>query len=146
MNVQILPNWFKKIALLLFAISFIIVGLDDFLDGFHGARNNTEYNMPIENIGSHLMRDLVGGEKGMYIFKIISLVSILVYMVSKEKVEDDYIKTLRLESFQLSFLIIILVGILFILFDINELYGLFDSLTLFLWLYLIIFFIKKRKY
>ena len=147
MNIQILPNWFKKIALLLFIISYIIVSIDDFVEGFQDARNNKEYsyNVTNENTGSHLIKNFVG-DKNLQIFKIISLFSILIYIVSKEKFEDDYIKNIRLESYQLSFLIIILVGIVFILFDITKIYDLFDSLVLFLWLYLIIFFIKKRKY
>ena len=145
MNIQILPNWFKKVALIVFAISYIIVGFDSFLDGVNDAHANQQYDYN-EVPESQLMTDFVGGKTVINYLSIISLLSIIAYILSKEKVEDDYINILRLESFQLSFVIIIFVGIVFILFDKNELFGLFDSVTLFLWLYLSIFFMKKRIY
>lgn len=145
MNIQILPNWFKKVALIVFAISYIIVGFDSFLDGVNDAHANQQYDYN-EVPESQLMTDFVGGKTVINYLSIISLLSIIAYILSKEKVEDDYINILRLESFQLSFVIIIFVGIVFIIFDKNELFGLFDSVTLFLWLYLSIFFMKKRIY
>ena len=145
MNIQILPNWFKKVALIVFTISYIIVGFDSFLDGVNAAHANQQYDYN-EVPESQLMTDFVGGKTVINYLSIISLLSIIAYILSKEKVEDDYINILRLESFQLSFVIIIFVGIVFIIFNKNELFGLFDSVTLFLWLYLSIFFIKKRIY
>ncbi|OYT12496.1 MAG: hypothetical protein B6I18_00505 [Bacteroidetes bacterium 4572_112] len=144
MNIQILPNWFKKVALITFIVSYIIVGFDSFIDGVVDGFIGQPYEYS-EVAKSQRMLDFVGSKTVLNYLEIVALLSIIAYVITKEKVEDDYIKILRLESYQLSFTIIIFVGIVFILFDKDELFGLFDSITLFLWLYLIIFFINKRK-
>jgi len=143
MNVQILPNWFKKISFIIFLVTYIISGGDDFIDGFNGTRYTENKNSNIE--ASHKFYDMTGGDNTIHWLKIVSILALITYMLSKEKVEDDYISILRLESYQLAFLIITIVAFVFYLFKVNTLYGIFDSVTLFIWLYLIIFSFKKRS-
>jgi hypothetical protein len=65
-------------------------------------------------------------------------------MLSKEKIEDDYINLLRLESFQLTTIIGLLVSIIFFSFSKDIKLTLDYYIILFVWGYLITFFIKKR--
>ena len=143
MNVQVLPNWFKKISFIIFLITYIISGGDSFIDGFNETRN-TE-NKSVNTVASHKFQDMTDGDSTIHWLKIVSILALITYMLSKEKVEDDYISILRLESYQLAFLIITIVAFIFYLFKANTLYGIFDSVTLFIWLYLIIFSFKKRS-
>lgn len=141
MNIQILPNWFKKIALIVFLVTSIIPAADGLINGVRGDRYS--YN---ESKTHGIVSIFVGGEKVIHIFEIISILAILAYMITKEKIEDDYIKLLRLESYQLTFIIIIVISFVFFFFNKEFVFGISDSLSLFLWLYLIIFFFKKRLY
>ena len=67
-------------------------------------------------------------------------------MLSKEKIEDDYINQLRLESYQLTAIIGIVISILLYAFAESKKLTLDYFITLFMYLYLITFFIKKRIY
>ena len=69
----------------------------------------------------------------------------LIYMLSKEKIEDDYINILRLESFRLTAIIGLFVSIILFVFSKDLKLTLDYFIALFLWFYLIIFFIKKRS-
>ena len=92
MKIQILPNWFKKVGLIMFIVGSIIGGGDDFYDGLTGAAYSSEAGKFSMFLGENLI----------HIFYVLSFIGLLIYMLSKEKVEDDYINKLRLESFQLT--------------------------------------------
>ena len=145
MNFQILPNWFKKIALVAFLISSIIIGADDFIDGWNSASvGHYDYDNRSDFIEtSNLFINFTKQEIVRYWFGIISIFSMLAYMLSKEKIEDDYIKLLRLESFQLSFIIILIISLLLFIFKKEFVYGVEYFTSSYLLLYLIIFFFKK---
>ncbi len=143
MNIQVLPNWFKKIAFIIFLATYILSNGDDFIDGFNETRYTEKNSANIET--SHQFYDIAGNDTNIHWLNVVSILSLITYMLSKEKVEDDYISILRLESYQFSFLIITIVAFIFYLFKVNTLYGIFDSVTLFIWLYLIVFFFKKRS-
>jgi len=70
----------------------------------------------------------------------------LIYMISKEKVEDDYIDKLRLESFQLTFIIGLLVTIIVYVLAKDLKLTLDYFIFPLLWSYIIIFFIKRKMY
>ena len=95
-----------------------------------------EYNNPsIINDNSHL-----------WFSDIILYLGLIIYFLSKEKIEDDYINKLRLESYQLTIIIgVILSFITFIIFKNIEIQ---NSLFLesFLMIYLLIFWYKKRQF
>ena len=95
-----------------------------------------EYNNPsIINDNSHL-----------WFSDIILYLGLIIYFLSKEKIEDDYINILRLESYQVTIIIgLILSFITFIIFKNIEIQ---NSLFLesFLMIYLLIFWYKKRQF
>ena len=148
MKLQILPNWFKKIGLTLFIVGSIIGGGDDFLAGFKNGHNESMYGIsekqPLNN--DSLISMFVGGENTTHIFYVLSFIGMLIYMLTKEKIEDDYINKLRLESFQLTSIVTLLVSIFLFAFSKskNPDIPLDYLITLFFWFYLITFYIKKK--
>ena len=138
MKIQILPNWCKKIGLAVFVIAYLInhsmrwIVMPVLPDVELDAINNT-FNTGIIY-------------KYIFVIPVLPIIGMLIYMLSKEKVEDDYINKLRLESFQLTTIVGLFVAI--ILFILNN----YLKVTLdffifpFIWCYLILFFIKKRMY
>jgi len=143
MKTQILPNWFKKTGLIIFIVGSIIGGGDHFIRGFNEGYNSYDgkpYNYTNE---SGLITNYFG-EIGVHTFYVLSFIGMLIYMLSKEKIEDDYINLLRLESFQLTTIIGLLVSIIFFSFSKDIKLTLDYYIILFVWGYLITFFIKKR--
>lgn len=151
MNFQVLPNWCKKLGVLLFVVFSFLEGRDDFIRGFNEGReswhckNNSSCNssFSLRENGIFSFEDFFG-EKTIMLFGAISFIGMIIYMLSKEKIEDDYIKILRLESYQLSSLIIIITSLVIYLFGFNNKIEVATIISILLGLYLIIFAIKKR--
>ena len=73
MNIQILPNWCKKLGLSVFLIFFIISGIDGFVDGYSGAKFQDEN-------GSRLLLEYFGSTI-THLFNVLSIVGMIIYMV-----------------------------------------------------------------
>ena len=147
MKTQILPNWFKKVGLILFIVGSIIGAGDDFADGFREGYKTARFGDSNDiniNLDQGRITAFFGGEKLIHIFYVLSFIGLLIYMLSKEKVEDDYINKLRLESFQLTSIITLIIGIILLTFSKISDISLDLFISLFFWFYLITFFIKKR--
>lgn len=144
MKTQILPNWCKKLGLGLFIIFSFISGGDDAIDGYNEGYNNTRYSSNYITINqSSVFKDFFG-ENILHYFSVISIFGILIYILSKEKIEDDYINKLRLESYQLTAIIGLVVSIILYGFSKDLKLTLDYFISLFMYLFLVIFFIKKR--
>ncbi len=144
MNTQILPNWFKKVGLVLFIVGSIIGGGDDFIRGWNSVDDNYETLEKSSQDSKGLITVFVGGESTTHIFYVLSFIGMLIYILAKEKVEDDYINKLRLESFQLTSIITLLTAIFLFAILKKSNFPLDLFILLFFWFYLITFFIKKR--
>ena len=150
MNIQVLPNWFKKIAIIIFVVSTILSGADDFIAGYKEGYNKERTNSSmyekyiISDHNNYYFTNMIGGKKVAHGLGILASLALLAYLFSKEKIEDDYIKLLRLEAFQLSFIIITLFALIFYIFEKEFLFGIGDSVNFFMFLYLLIFYFKKR--
>ena len=159
MKLQVLPNWCKKLGLAVFFIFSIISGYDDtigatgaFYYGWNSAQpctcdqqiETSEYTTPPPTQIT-TFKDFFGAKILRYI-DALSIFGILMYMLSKEKIEDDYINQLRLESYQLTAIIGIVISILLYAFAESKKLTPDYFITLFMYLYLITFFIKKRIY
>ena len=148
MKIQILPNWFKKVGLILFIVGSIIGAGDDFADGWRGGYNAAKFgdsnDININLDQGRIITAFFGGEKIIHIFYVLSFIGLLIYMLSKEKVEDDYINKLRLESFQLTSIATLIIAIFMFAISRKSNFPLDYFITLFFWFYLITFFIKKR--
>ena len=139
MNLQVFPNWCKKLGIVTFVIFFILSGFDnhaitDFIKG---------YNL-ISSIEYNDYDKIYFGESTILLFSTLSLVGMLIYMLSKESVEDDFINKLRLESYQLAFFIITSITLILNIFGVSLDISVDTVIFLLLSSYLIIFAIKKR--
>ncbi len=143
MKIQILPNWCKKLGLILFLITSFITSGDAAINGYnHGYNAGRGYSQVIKNKSTLFLSYF--GENFLHIFDILAIIGILIYMLSKEKVEDDYINKLRLESYQLTAIIGLIISILLYVFSKDLKLTLDYFIYLYLWFYIIIFSIKKR--
>jgi len=118
MKTQILPNWCKKLGVAMFIVFSFISGGDDFLNGFYDGFNRLPHNSETSN--SVLFLNYFS-EPILHLFSIISMLGVLIYILSKEKIEDDYIQKLRLDSFQLTAIIGLVISILLYSFLRNKL-------------------------
>ncbi|MDY0780556.1 hypothetical protein [Tenacibaculum sp. IB213877] len=138
MNFQILPNWCKKLGVILFLIGAIGSFYEGFSEGIHSSRNDVESIVHPNH--SNCIYNYI------HFFSLLEVLGMMIYIMSKEKVEDDYINVLRLESYQLTFFINIVIALFLFVFK-KEMNVEFDFyLSSFLLIYLITFAIKKREY
>jgi len=134
MKIQLLPNYFKWIGLILFFAG----GIPNFFEGYTNGVNDygtTQIETPYSL-----------SEYALIIAAIVSLLGMIIYALSKEKIEDEYINILRWESVTISFFISFVIVIANIVVYGTK--GLIDAqfiMDLQLFLYLIIFFFKKRS-
>jgi len=152
MKTQILPNWCKKLGLTLFVIASLLNGSLNFINnsinkynvsGVHTFELETQSNN--DNGLLRLLNAFSGGAIS-YGIDFFAIIAILIYMISKEKIEDDYIDKLRLESFQLTFIIGLLVTITIYIVAKDVKLTLDYFIFPLLWSYIAIFFIKRRMY
>lgn len=88
MNIQILPYAFKRIGLFLFFLSFINPWTIGFVEGFLGVPCDCEnWKKP----------------SWVNITELASLLGFILYFLSKEKIEDELIKQIRLEAMSMAF-------------------------------------------
>ncbi len=155
MKIYILPNWFKKIGLTFFIVASLLNGSINFLNS-----SNKLYSidapLPGINVNELGIDSASNGFKGLinaftggalpYIINILAIIGIFVYIVSREKVEDDFINKLRLESFQLTTIIGLMVATVFYIVAGETKFTLDYFIFPLLWSYLIIFFLKRKLY
>lgn len=156
MNIQILPNWCKKIGVVVFLLGTFLGGADDVLTGVkyggiaaeHTPKESITYEESINELKEERITYFSDkyGEDTMRFLCALGLFGMLIYLMSREKVEDEFIRQLRLQSFQLSSFLLVLVGIVFYAFKGDWLLGLSSYIELFFLSYFIIFFVKKRFY
>ena len=139
MKTQIFPNWCKKLGLTLFIVFSFISGFDDFIEGFNSGFN---YGKDLHIANTNVFKSYFG-ENLLHYFSVISIIGMLIYMLSKEKIEDDYISKLRLESYQLTAIIGLIISLLLYAFSKDLKFALENFISLFMYFYLITFFIKK---
>ncbi|MCD8401588.1 hypothetical protein [Tenacibaculum finnmarkense] len=140
MNTQILPNWSKKIGLTVFVIGSFMEGRDHFIEGFTGKPYQS-----LQNTGVFTFREYFG-DNLIHLFGMFSLIGMIIYIVSKEKIEDDYINKLRLESYQITALIVLSASLLLYGISNNFTVNIDSFISVYSWIYLLIFGIKKRQF
>ncbi len=133
MNFQILPNWCKKLGLVIFFVAELLGAGDPFMDGFNKVELGT----------NHYFQDVYGPTLYSIIY-VLPMFGLLIYLFSKEKIEDDYINMLRLQSYQITITVFLIIAFVIYLITRNINLGLEMTLELFMITYLIIFWTKKR--
>ena len=96
---KLLPHTFKWIGLALFFLGFIFNSIDegrrDFMIGY-----NDSVNEPVEYVFKPVLP-----EKVMHISDVMMLIGLLVYILAKNKREDEFAQKLRYES---AFIVLVL--------------------------------------
>ncbi|TDS18489.1 hypothetical protein DFQ03_0192 [Maribacter caenipelagi] len=135
MNFQILPNKFKSIGLIIFIIGFVIPFTIGFINGLSQPFNSNETSRLTEKLlQPNLLKWL----------DIVTIFGMLIYMLSKEKIEDDYITKLRLESYQITTIFCLSTIIIFHVINNEMTFYVSYMIYAFMLLYLITFSLKKR--
>jgi len=140
MKLQILPNRFKKIGLIMFIVFSALASKDDIVSGWNDGSNRA---IP-ETAKLDSLVHVSNSTATQHYLSVISIIGIIIYLMSKEKIEDDYINKLRLESYQITALISLFAALLLFVLSSHLKFYLDDFITMFLFIYLITFFIKKR--
>lgn len=135
MTLKMLPNWCKKLGLGIFIVGSSISAYKGFMEGYTATYPKSEKYNFLENLYS---------DSTLHLFDVLAIIGMLIYMFSKEKIEDDYINKLRLESYQLTSLIGLLICIILYIFSQTMRLSLDYFINIFLMFYLVIFAIKKR--
>lgn len=148
MKTQIFPNWCKKLGLGLFFIAFLVNGSFNFFNSppvIEGIDVKTLGEISDYDSGFRGLLSAFTGGASVYI-DVLAIIGMIIYLISKEKIEDDYINKLRLEAFQLTSIITLIVamGIYLVSRDLKLTINYF--ILPFTWMYLILFVIKKRLY
>ena len=134
MKNQLLPNIFKKIGLAL----YVLAGIPSMIKGWVSVGSDCCDGMA--DTSNYPISD------ELYFYTTtISLIGIIIYALSKEKMEDEYTKLLRWESVSTSFIctvVLVLIGMLSIGRD--EIFGSALLIELQILFFLIIFYLKKR--
>jgi hypothetical protein len=112
-------------------------GYHEFLAGWH-SYDNTNY----EAIN---LFTIYFGKFSATLFDILYMLGLLIYMLSKEKIEDEYIKILRLESYQLVTILGICFSLISYALSKNLEFTLDYFIFCFMVFYLVIFSLKKRQ-
>lgn len=109
MRMKLLPNYFKKIGLFLFFVGFVMsflsTGVDGFVEGYVDSRNEyltrnsakkgIEFH-PKESGDFHYGLSLSDGWNRF--FDLCVYGGMLLYMLSREKNEDEFFRVIRLET------------------------------------------------
>lgn len=147
MKIKMLPNWCKKLGVFLFLLGFISTcsiseARKSYLEGYYSYENK-QIKIPEPE---PIFIEQQFGKIGLHVMEVVILLGLLFYMMSKEKVEDDYINKLRLETYQIISIFGIFCTVILYIFFGNLKLSLDYFINLFLIFYLIIFAIKKRLY
>jgi len=140
MKFQLLPYYFKRIGLVIFILGCFPSFVSDFVDGWNDAGDPSEklIDLPKVYFGFH------PSETFFNVTEILGLVGLLIYALSKDKIFDEFLLKLRLESVQITFFISLLVVMLAVVFQmkwkIDASYLLYFQMIGFL----VIYNIKKR--
>jgi len=124
MNIQVLPHVFKKFSLILFIVGIMIPMTYGFLNPF-----NPE-DMP---------------EKYSTLMNSAFLLGIIIYFLSKERIEDELVKKLRSDAFSITFLLSAILLLVEYIFSSGHTYAT-TFLALQIIIFLIIFYLKKRSF
>lgn len=104
MKLKLLPNYFKKIGLSLFLLTFWTNFVKGFIDGLNDPGDPpSEYIEPLSEftfLGINFF-----SEPFFEVMAVLSLLGLVIYALSKDKVFDELLQKLRLEALRLTFLL-----------------------------------------
>lgn len=145
MNIQIFPNWCKKVGVTIFILGILGLSYIFIMAAMSAVEGTTAYESGY--LAGKKVKELADtvwlvGITVNKVINILILLGMVLYLMSKEKVEDEFIERLRLQSYQLTLLILSFFFIFMFLLGKSISAG--WCLFLFFGIYLIVFALKKR--
>ncbi|HLR26348.1 MAG TPA: hypothetical protein VK112_10815 [Fodinibius sp.] len=125
MTLRLLPNYFKKIGLVLFLLTVWPGFIRGFIEGYN-AEANEESNKDIKPgetyqiEGSTFLGVQVFSDPFIRLFTILSIIGLIIYALSRDKVFDEFLLKLRMEAMHLTFFLSLLIISALLLFGIKS--------------------------
>ena len=109
MTFQVLPNYFKKIGITIFVLAAFPSFRKGYIDGYNAARGISSSG----NFQEFTFLGLQITEQYYSILAVIGLLGLLLYVLSRDKVMDkvmdEFMRKMRLESIRATFFISVIV-------------------------------------
>lgn len=145
MNIQILPNWCKKVGFTFFCLGIVLMLIyvmePIFADSLDSARERGAQTG--KRVAEFLFRPLENESRLVYFAKLIMIVGVAAFMLAKEKFEDEYMIKLRMESYQLTLFLLVIIYVLCLVFNVLRAFSDF-FIFLFFAIYLLLFYLKRE--
>ena len=117
MKLRLLPNYFKKIGLTLFLLTVWANFMRGYIDGYNDAAGNIEITPP----GEFTFWGITFFSDSFYeVFAILSLIGLIIYALSQDKVVDEFLLKLRMEAMHFTFFISMILILALLLFGIKS--------------------------
>ena len=117
MTFRLLPNYCKKIGLGLFLLTVWPNFISGFIEGYNQSANSGEMSQPAEQT---FLGITVFSEGFFELFSILSVVGLIIYALSKDKVFDEFLMKLRMEAMHLTFFLSVVLVLALLLFDLKS--------------------------
>ena len=140
MTFQFLPNYFKKIGIFIFVVAGIPAMKKGYTEGSNAAKGITSP----EVFEAFSVFGLTITEPVYNMASIIGVVGLLLYFFSREKLMDEFLVRLRLESIQITFILTALFLFLMLFFEHNRRVSAVGLIEYQVVLFLVINTIRKR--
>ena len=105
MTFQVLPNYFKKIGITIFVLAAFPSFRKGYIDGYNAAKG---VSSP-ESFQEFTFLGLQITEQYYSMLAVIGLLGLLLYVLSKDKVTDEFMRKMRLESIRATFFISVII-------------------------------------
>ncbi len=117
MQLRLLPNYFKKIGLALFALTVWPSLMRGYIDGYNDAAGTTEMTPPAEFTFWGIT---VFSDAFFEVFSILAVIGLIIYALSRDKVVDEFLLKLRMEAMHLTFFLSMVLILALLLFGIKS--------------------------
>lgn len=117
MQLRLLPNYCKKIGLALFALTVWPSLMRGYIDGYNDGAGEIVIQPPAEFTfwGIRVFSDAF-----FEFFSILSVIGLIIYALSRDKVVDEFLLKLRMEAMHFTFFISMLLVLALLLFGIKS--------------------------
>lgn len=145
MKYQLLPHYFKFIGLALYLIAMLPDGIPSFIQGFNSGLEGYE-GPTMYVLDDRMLFGIFIPKSLIVLFNTISIIGIIIYALSKDKVFDEFMQKLRFESIQIVFFLSVLVILLMYIINPDIRFDAYNLLQIQLIAFLIIHKFRKVKF
>lgn len=140
MKLRLLPNYCKKIGLTLFVLTVWPSLMRGYIDGYNDGAGTVKIQPPAEFT---LWGIQVFSDAFFEVFSILSVIGLIIYALSRDKMLDEFLLKLRMEAMHFTFFISMVLVLALLLFGIKSEMSALYVLELQVLIFLIVKKIKK---